>query len=154
MTIDNKHTASSPSPLSGERQDPRPTAGKTLEKSIATMPETMSCSQAFDLAMGCGGLGGSFNGVYRYGHWRDCSQQWADWRFCMSTRVHSEENKKQLIREHYWGKEEQLRTVPNSENVWEERDERVITFFQRDPDRDGVFDGLWARAPPELEDKK
>lgn len=118
------------------------------------MPETMNCSQAFDLAMACGGLGGSFNGVYRYGHWRDCSKQWADWRFCMSLGVHNAETKKQMVQEHYWKKEQDFRDGPNSENIWEERNEKITTFFERDPDKDGIFDGHFARAPEELEYKK
>lgn len=68
-------------------------------------------------------------------------------------RVQPEQTKKRLIQERYWEKEEQFRGQPNSENVWQERTERLVDFANRDPDKDGVFDGLWARSPPEQDDK-
>lgn len=64
------------------------------------------------------------------------------------------ENKKQRIREHYWAKEQRLREGNSSEDVWQEREERTEGYFQRDPDRDGILDGLWARPPPELEERE
>jgi hypothetical protein len=150
----NSSTPSNPDGLGlrNAQDDADSTASKpqrTMENSIASMPETMSCQQAFDIAMGCGNPGGKFRHVYRYGFAGDCKEQWADFWFCMRTRTKADETKRALIQEHYWKKEEKFRAAPNSEDVWEERTDRITTFFDRDPDRDGVFNGLWVGQAPE-----
>ena len=124
----------------------------TMENSIAMMPVTMSCRQVFDDAMRCQGLTGAFRSLYRYGKWRDCSEEWSDFWFCLGVRSKPEDTKRAMIQERYWEKEEKFRSRPNSEDIWQERSERVTTFFKRDPNKEGVFDGLWARPPAELEE--
>jgi hypothetical protein len=94
-------------------------------------PTHMSCRAAFDSAFYCTSLGGKFNDIYRYGELRPCTEQWADWRFCMGLKVYGREEKAMRIQDRYREKEEQVRTKPNSEDVWEARgeNERVIGAF-------------------------
>ncbi|KAF2674832.1 hypothetical protein BT63DRAFT_420103 [Microthyrium microscopicum] len=152
----NSEPPSSSASLNSSTQNRPSTTAKsksTMEESIAKMPDTMNCVQAFDIAMACRGPAGTFKSVYRYGHWRDCSQQWSDWFFCMRIRVQPEANKRQMIQQRYWEKEERFRAAPNSEDVWEERTEQVKSFIDKDPDKDGLFEGLWAKSPPERDEK-
>ncbi|KAF2229907.1 hypothetical protein EV356DRAFT_509980 [Viridothelium virens] len=99
-------------------------------------PTTMSCRAAFDTAYWCQSPGGQFLSLYRYGHWRSCSQQWSDFWFCMRTRGLPAAQRAEVVRERYREKEARWRMGPNSEDVWEARTpgESVEGFFARDPD--------------------
>jgi hypothetical protein len=105
-----------------------------------SFPETMSCRQAFDDAFYCQSLGGQFNNVYRYGSLRSCSEHWSQFWFCMRTRQKGEETKKQEIQEWYKKREEKYRVGPSSEDVWEERAEKVERAFDWDPDQAGILE--------------
>jgi len=86
----------------------------------------MSCRQAFDLAWGCQSMVGQWNSVYRYGTVRNCSEQWADFWFCMRTKGYPREPREAAIREHYREKEaRKYAGQPSSEDVWRSRDEKV-----------------------------
>jgi hypothetical protein len=100
----------------------------------------MSCRQAFDDAFYCQSLGGQFNNVYRYGALRSCSEHWSQFWFCMRTRSKAEETKRREIQEWYRKKEEKYRVGPSSEDVWEERNERVDRAFDWDPDQAGILE--------------
>jgi hypothetical protein len=106
---------------------------------IVTFPDTMSCRQAFDDAFYCNSLGGQFNHVYRYGSVRSCSDNWSQFWFCMRTRSKSEESKREAIQDWYRKKEAKHRAGPNSEDIWEERSERVERAFDWDPDAAGIL---------------
>ncbi|KAF2654928.1 hypothetical protein K491DRAFT_704917 [Lophiostoma macrostomum CBS 122681] len=97
-------------------------------------PTTMSCRAAFDSAFYCSSLGGHFNDIYRYGQMRACSEQWADWRFCMRIKTRSARDKGLLIQERYKEKEEKVRGSANSEDVWKrlgsEERERALGAFR------------------------
>ncbi|PVI04173.1 hypothetical protein DM02DRAFT_203261 [Periconia macrospinosa] len=84
-------------------------------------PTTMSCRAAFDNAFYCSSFGGHFNDIYRYGQLRSCSEQWADWRFCMRIKTFSAEAKAEAIQDRYREKEKKLLDGPNSEDVWRRR---------------------------------
>ncbi|KAF2089651.1 hypothetical protein K490DRAFT_20361, partial [Saccharata proteae CBS 121410] len=84
-------------------------------------PTTMSCRSAFDAAFYCQSLGGQFNGVYRYGGLRDCSEHWGDFWFCMRIKGWGGPEKEKAVVEHYRGKEERYRKGRSSEDIWEQR---------------------------------
>jgi hypothetical protein len=111
---------------------------------IAVYPSKMSCRQAFDLAWGCQSMRGQLNHVYRYGEPRGrCSEHWDDFWFCMRMRSMSGEAKSEAIREHYREKEERKYLgKPSSEDVWEERREKVTpgTAFNMRLEASGVDD--------------
>ncbi|KIW02028.1 uncharacterized protein PV09_06534 [Verruconis gallopava] len=110
------------------REQPRQTA---FEESV--YPETMSCRDAFDQAMHCRGPGGQFLNLYRYGEFRQCSEQWSQFWFCMRTRTKPAAVKRQLIRDFYKQKEEaKYAGKPSSEDVWEERETRLVRAFDAD----------------------
>ncbi|KAF2749677.1 hypothetical protein M011DRAFT_392829, partial [Sporormia fimetaria CBS 119925] len=94
-------------------------------------PRTMSCRAAFDTAFYCASLGGHFNDIYRYGELRQCSEQWADWRFCMGLKTRTKADREGLIQERYKAKEEKMLQGPNSEQVWKRRafEEREFGAF-------------------------
>lgn len=99
-------------------------------------PTTMNCRQAFDEAFYCQSLGGQFMNVYRYGSLRSCSDNWADFWFCMRVKSYGEPEKSKVISEHYRQKETKYRKGPSSEDVWEERKpgEELKNPFSKDPD--------------------
>lgn len=99
-------------------------------------PTTMNCRQAFDEAFYCQSLGGQFMNVYRYGSLRSCSDNWADFWFCMRVKSYGEPEKSKVISEHYRQKETKYSKGPSSEDVWEERKpgEELKNPFSKDPD--------------------
>jgi hypothetical protein len=58
----------------------------------------------------------------------------------MRTRSKGEETKRREIQEWYRKKEEKHKFGPNSEDVWEERTEKVDRAFDWDPDKAGVLE--------------
>lgn len=91
-------------------------------------PETMSCRVAFDYAFQCKTLRGQWQGAYRYGEWRDCSEPWADFWFCMRTRTWGTETRARATREYFADKERRKYYAPgarSSEDVWEARTTKV-----------------------------
>ncbi|KAK5737932.1 hypothetical protein LTR17_006372 [Elasticomyces elasticus] len=105
----------------------------------ALYPATMSCRQAFDQAFYCQSLGGKFNDIYRFGHLKDCSEQWGAFWFCMRTRTLPVKDKEREVREFYRARDEKRKEVNggDSEDVWELRTVAVGRAFGRDPDEDG-----------------
>ncbi|WPG98907.1 Hypothetical protein R9X50_00170700 [Acrodontium crateriforme] len=103
----------------------------------ALYPRTMSCRQAFDQAFYCQSLGGKFNDLYRYGHVKDCSEQWGAFWFCMRTRTYPEKEKENHIREYYAQRDERRRQeLGSSERIWDLREKAVEKAFWKDPDAD------------------
>lgn len=94
---------------------------------------TMSCSNCFDQAFYCSSIGGQLNSVYRYGALRSCSDLWAQWRFCMRTKVMSEETKREKIREYNMKKAIKYKVGRSSEDIWEVRTEPVEHPFSPAP---------------------
>ncbi|MCJ1292786.1 hypothetical protein MMC34_004339 [Xylographa carneopallida] len=97
-------------------------------------PTSMSCRTAFDAAFYCQSFGGQFTNLYRYGGMRSCSDQWANFWFCMRTNrgAMGEEWKKRKIQEHYAGRARKYQVGPSSEDVWEMREEIVEGAFEGD----------------------
>ncbi|KAL9109597.1 MAG: hypothetical protein Q9227_005777 [Pyrenula ochraceoflavens] len=86
-------------------------------------PTTMSCRDTLDYAIFCQGMGGQFVNGYRYGTWRDCSEHWSDFFFCMRSKSYSDEKRAEMIRERYREKERRKYGVgASSEDVWEVRE--------------------------------
>lgn len=127
--------------LFGEIDSERAAQAATRAKACVEKPKedysnsiyasTMSCSQCFDQAYYCSSMGGQLNNVYRYGALRSCTEQWAQWRFCMRTKMMSEDNKKISIREFNQRRAAKYKTGPSSEDVWEIRKEPVENPFSR-----------------------
>ncbi len=95
----------------------------TLEDSL--YPTTMSCREAFDSAFYCQSLGGQFNALYRYGGIQSCSEHWKSFWFCMRTKSYPDEQKENMIRDHYKKKDLKYKLGPSSEDVWEGREQKV-----------------------------
>lgn len=89
----------------------------------------MSCRAAFDNAYYCKSPGGQFVNVYRYGTYRECKDQWSQFWFCMRVRTKPEEVKRALIRDWYEKREERYVEGKSSEDVWDQRRERVEVAF-------------------------
>lgn len=72
--------------------------------------------------------------LYRYGHMRDCSDQWSNFWFCMRTNrgYMSEEARAKKIQDHYQGRARKYEVGPSSEDVWRIREERVEGAFEGD----------------------
>ncbi|CAK7263377.1 hypothetical protein SEPCBS57363_000546 [Sporothrix epigloea] len=97
------------------------------ERSLAeaTLPVSMSCRQAFDLAWACQSPAGQWRAVYRHGGVRPCSDLWDDFWFCMRVKGYAEGPlKEEAVRSHYRKKEIDryyLPGQPSSEDVWRTR---------------------------------
>lgn len=72
--------------------------------------------------------------LYRYGSMRNCSDQWANFWFCMRTNrgAMGEEERKRRIQEHYRGRAGKYVEGPSSEDVWEIREVVVEGAFEGD----------------------
>jgi hypothetical protein len=106
-------------------------------------PSVMSCRQLFDDAMWCRSPGSQLISLYRHGEGRDCSEMWADWRFCMSIKTDNDERRGPAVWQHYYERDsKKYKGKPNSEDVWEARTEPVEKAFWKDPDR-------WSRGKEE-----
>ncbi|KAL1985537.1 hypothetical protein VTN96DRAFT_7757 [Rasamsonia emersonii] len=95
-------------------------------------PDTMDCRSAFDYAFFCQSFGGQFVNIYRYGELRSCSEHWKNFWFCMKSKAYPDEQRKEMIRDHYRKKAIKYKTGPSSEDVWEVRTEPVKNAFQGD----------------------
>ena len=60
---------------------------------------------------------------YRHGVQKDCRERWRDFKWCVSTRMGSEEEQQKMLRDKRLERLAELRRGPNSERVWEIRDE-------------------------------
>jgi len=89
----------------------------------------MSCREAFDQAYHCKSPGGQFINVYRYGTYRDCKDQWSQFWFCMRVRTKPDEVKRALIKDWYQKREEKYDQGPSSEDVWDQRADKVEKAF-------------------------
>lgn len=126
--------------------------------SESLLPTEMSCRQAFDLAWGCNSVGGQWNGVYREGGMRSCSDQWNDFWFCMRTKSHVGPVKDQMVRAHYRDKDFAKYYAPgkhSSEDIWEARMTRVEpgTAFSQSMDLPSVDDDEWRKMENERRNK-
>ena len=95
----------------------------TLEDSL--YPTNMSCREAFDAAFYCQSMGGKFNDVYRYGGIQSCSDHWKSFWFCMRSKSYPDEQRGDMIRDHYKKKDLKYKLGPSSEDIWEGRDQKV-----------------------------
>lgn len=115
--------------------------------SESLLPTEMSCRQAFDLAWSCNSVGGQWNGVYRNGGMRSCSEQWNDFWFCMRTKSQTGPVKDEMVRTHYRNKEHAKyyeEGKHNSEEVWEARTQKL-------PPGSAMSGGF---VPPEMSDQE
>lgn len=125
---DTTTTSSSSSPadaITDENPNGEPRLSPLAE---SLLPTTMNCEQAFNFAFYCQSLGGQWNYIYRYGTVRSCGEHWDDFFFCMRAKgTPAGKVKEDMIREHYRRKElaKYGPGKPNSEDVWQERTERV-----------------------------
>ncbi|KAI4179236.1 MAG: hypothetical protein LQ346_007238 [Caloplaca aetnensis] len=124
-----KPTAASTRPT----QEPTTPDESTLT-SISHYPTEMSCRSAFDSAFYCQSLGGQFTNVYRYGTFRDCSEQWSQFWFCMKTNKGflGDQERESRIRDHYRLREKKYRVGPSSEDVWRPRTKKLGGAFDED----------------------
>jgi hypothetical protein len=126
------------------------------ELAESLLPTTMSCRQAWDLAYGCQSISGQVRSIYRYGAWRECSELWDDFWFCMRLKSYNGKVKEDLIRAHYRQKERNKYGdgKPSSEDVWEARTEPVPlgTAFKGLHPRPELNDQEWQAA--EIERRK
>lgn len=126
--------------------------------SESLLPTEMSCRQAFDLAWGCNSVGGQWNGVYREGGMRSCSEQWNDFWFCMRTKSHVGPVKDSMVRAHYRSKDYRKYYATDkhsSEDVWEARETKVEpgSVFSQSMDLPSVDDEEWRKGENERRNK-
>lgn len=140
---------SSSSPWLSPEAAPRTATPPREALAESILPTEMSCRQAFDLAFYCGTLGGQFINLYRYGSSRSCSDLWDEFWFCMRTRSHAGEVKKNMIRQYYRDKERAKYGPgkPSSEDIWESRPYKLPpgTAFSQEVEELDLDDNEWRR---------
>ena len=119
-------SSSSPDNKNAENsRDKPPPVLRERSLAEATLPVSMSCRQAFDLAWACQSPAGQWRAVYRHGGVRPCSDLWDDFWFCMRVKGYAEGPlKEEAVRSHYRKKEIDryyLPGRPSSEDVWRSR---------------------------------
>ncbi|KAK3321225.1 hypothetical protein B0T19DRAFT_444997 [Cercophora scortea] len=123
--------SSSPPPgtTAPSAQPTKPRSPQSAALSDASLPQYISCRDAFDYAWHCHTPASQFNSIYRYGSVRSCSELWDDFWFCMRVKSYPPDLKADAIKEHYRAKEVAKYYAapdqPSSEDVWESRDEKV-----------------------------
>ncbi|KAK9369652.1 hypothetical protein V1509DRAFT_618716 [Lipomyces kononenkoae] len=102
---------------------------EVFENPSEAFPREMSCTQQFDELVKCYSIGGQVRHVYRYGSIRDCNDRWAMFRFCIGTRLDSDEDKRKKIYEFYKQKVADDLKDGSSEDVWKVRTQRRKALF-------------------------
>ncbi|KAL8815578.1 MAG: hypothetical protein Q9223_005297 [Gallowayella weberi] len=113
-------------------------SSKNLITPSILFTSTISCQSAFDSAYYCQSVGGQLNNIYRYGTFRDCSDHWKQFWFCMRTNrgFLGDEERERRVREHYRLKETKYRVGPSSEDIWRPRTRMVEGAFERNLEED------------------
>ncbi|KAK9432704.1 hypothetical protein V1505DRAFT_322651 [Lipomyces doorenjongii] len=107
---------------------------EVFENPSEAFPREMSCTQQFDELVKCYSIGGQVRNVYRYGSIRDCNDRWSMFKFCMGTRLDSEEDKRKKIYEFYGQKTAEDLKSGSSEDVWKARTQRRKSLFSDQED--------------------
>ncbi|ODQ81906.1 hypothetical protein BABINDRAFT_160136 [Babjeviella inositovora NRRL Y-12698] len=89
------------------------------DTSLSQYPHVMSCTQAFDLLVGCFSLGGQIKSYYRYGTLANCEDQLTKFKFCISNSTKSGAEKEQGISQWYKESWAQKKASGSSEDVWD-----------------------------------
>ncbi|KAL8869883.1 MAG: hypothetical protein Q9174_003937 [Haloplaca sp. 1 TL-2023] len=120
------------------RNDPQNTSsdGPEIINPQSLYPTEISCRTAFDTAYHCQGLGGQLANVYRYGSFRNCSEQWSHFWFCVRTNraFLGHEERAARVKEHYRLRDTKYRVGPSSEDVWKGRGRMLEGAFEGDLD--------------------
>lgn len=98
-----------------------------------TFPTEMDCSQVFDKLLKCYSLGGQIRNYYRYGEISYCLEKRAKLKFCLGTKLMSEEDRREKIR--HWHMEQlasQQQKRQTSEIVWRSREKPFRLPFRED----------------------
>lgn len=74
---------------------------------------------------------------YRYGEKKDCAERWQDFKACMRTRMTDEEDAQVLLKERRLNLEERVHSRPNSEDIWQIRQENLDKPWQQHNDTAG-----------------
>lgn len=108
--------------------------GKPLQNVDASaFPTEMDCSQAFDQLLKCYSLGGQMRSYYRYGEMNYCYDKRDKLKFCLKTKLMSENDQKEKIREwHMRHLAEQQAKKQTSEFVWNSRETPLRLPFRED----------------------
>ncbi|KAM0790734.1 hypothetical protein ACM66B_004589 [Microbotryomycetes sp. NB124-2] len=89
--------------------------------SVAMQGGPPTCMTLFDEFFSCFSLGNQARALYRYGHALDCSPKFEDFKFCMSIKSLTDEQKERVWvqrRAEMWA---HRRLGPSSEDVWTAR---------------------------------
>ncbi|KAK9317954.1 hypothetical protein V1524DRAFT_389990 [Lipomyces starkeyi] len=109
-------------------------APDVFENPSEAFPSEMSCTQQFDELVKCYSIGGQVRNVYRYGSIRDCNDRWSMFKFCIGTRLDTEEGKRKKIYEFYRQKAAEDLKNGSSEDVWKARTQRRKPLFSDQED--------------------
>ena len=71
---------------------------------------------------------------YRYGEKKDCGERWKDLKFCMQARMVDTETSQAMLQRREVERLKEIRSRPNSEDVWDIRTENLIDPFKNKQD--------------------
>lgn len=130
-SLESRPTSSSPSTSSSPNTSPisSTTQNDTKNANIAEQHEKKedpcNLQYYFDEAFMCFTPKSQARNWYRYGELKDCSERWRDFKWCMKTRMGDEETVQGMLKLRREELVEEVRAGPNSEDVWEYREEPV-----------------------------
>lgn len=115
---------------------PEKTVEKARQVAPGAFPTEMNCSQVFDQLLKCYSIGGQMRYYYRYGEMSYCQDKQKKLKFCLKTKMLSEEDKKQNISKWYMQQlAEQKLKKQTSEQIWNARTEPVRRPFREDSEK-------------------
>ncbi|BEI85835.1 hypothetical protein CcaverHIS002_0601220 [Cutaneotrichosporon cavernicola] len=101
-----------------------------------TFQDVPTCMTLFDQFFMCAALMPQVRAIYRFGHLKDCTPKWDDFKYCMSLKSEDEEERRQAWikrRAEWWA---HRRVGPSSEDVWEVREKPLENFPPLYPEYD------------------
>ncbi|WVR08924.1 hypothetical protein IAU60_005983 [Kwoniella sp. DSM 27419] len=135
-------TAATPVPTTAQTSSPVTTPTPTVnrfenvlqdeeryqELQYPTTEEVPGCMTLLDEFLMCYALAPQLRSMYRHGEFRDCTWKWQDFKYCLSLKSESPEERRELWikrRADWWARR---RVSGSSEDVWDIRREPLEHF--------------------------
>ncbi|PWN42948.1 hypothetical protein IE81DRAFT_277618, partial [Ceraceosorus guamensis] len=97
-----------------------------IQAAYTPLDEMKKCYNVFDEWAACYALFPQLNSVYRYGGPKDCSTKFNDWKFCLTLKDLSAEQRRERWLRHRAEQVAKMRLEGSSEDFWEMRRDPLV----------------------------